>query len=181
MDQILMNLAVNSRDAMPRGGRLTIGTGNVAPDVSYARQHPGVEPGRYVMLAVSDTGHGMTPEVRNRLFEPFFTTKAPGKGTGLGLATVHGIVNQSGGHIFVYSEPGHGMSFNVYLPRTDAAEVAAPLPESAAAQLPRGSETVVLVEDEASLRELVRNASRPSDMRLSRTTRRECPRVLRTP
>jgi CheY-like chemotaxis protein len=108
------------------------------------------------MLAVSDTGHGMVPEVRNRIFEPFFTTKAPGKGTGLGLATAHGIVKQTGGHIFVYSEPGHGTSFKVYLPRTDTAEIAATAPESTPAQLPRGSETIVLVEDEASLRELIR-------------------------
>jgi two-component system cell cycle sensor histidine kinase/response regulator CckA len=151
-----MNLAVNARDAMPRGGRLTIETGNVALDEAYARQHAGVEPGGYVMLAVSDSGLGMTPEVRSRIFEPFFTTKDVGKGTGLGLATVHGIVKQSGGHIWVYSEPGHGTAFKIYLPRTDSPGLAAETLAPAQDEPPRGSETILLVEDEASLRELVR-------------------------
>ncbi len=156
IEQVLMNLAVNARDAMPRGGRLTLETANVDLDVTYARSRPGVEPGPHVMLAVSDTGHGIPPEVLDHIFEPFFTTKEEGKGTGLGLATVHGIVKQSGGHIFVYSEAEHGTTFKIYLPRLEEAVTAMEATPPVEAELPRGSETILLVEDEASLRSLVR-------------------------
>jgi PAS domain S-box-containing protein len=156
MEQVLMNLAVNARDAMPRGGRLTIETANMELDADYARSRPGVKPGPHVMLAVSDSGHGMDPEVLRQIFDPFFTTKEAGKGTGLGLATVHGIVKQSGGHIFVYSEPEHGTTFKVYLPRLEEAETVVEATAAHDAAVQRGSETVLLVEDEQSLRNIVR-------------------------
>jgi signal transduction histidine kinase/CheY-like chemotaxis protein len=155
IEQVLMNLAVNARDAMPRGGRLTIETANVDLDAMYARSRPGVEPGPHVMLAVSDTGHGLKQEILDHIFEPFFTTKEAGKGTGLGLATVHGIVKQSGGHVWAYSEPEHGATFKVYLPRVEGVG-ATPAPEKAEPELPRGAETVLLVEDEVGLREMIR-------------------------
>jgi CheY-like chemotaxis protein len=156
LEQIIMNLVVNARDALPAGGRISIETAVVELDETYAAVHSEVNAGRYAALTVSDNGTGMSPEVLSRVFEPFFTTKEQGRGTGLGLATVYGIVRQSGGHIQVYSEPGLGTSFKVYLPivRTEAppaeAEPSQPLPQGA-------GETILLVEDEPAVRGLVRD------------------------
>jgi two-component system cell cycle sensor histidine kinase/response regulator CckA len=154
LEQVIVNLAVNARDAMPRGGRLTIETARSELDQGYAAQHVGVVPGSHVMLAVSDTGGGMDSATQARIFEPFFTTKGPGKGTGLGLATVYGIVKQSGGHVRVYSELGAGTVFKIYLPRTEDAAEAVSL--AASLRLPTGTETVLLVEDEDDVRDLAR-------------------------
>ena len=157
IEQVILNLAINARDAMPRGGRLTIETANVDLDETYTRLHAEVHSGPHVMLAVMDTGVGMDAATQARLFEPFFTTKDSGKGTGLGLATVYGIVKQSGGHIAVYSEAGRGATFKVYLPRVEGAlEAGESVP--AAAPSSRGSETVLLVEHEPEVRELAREA-----------------------
>ncbi|MGA2593013.1 MAG: response regulator [Bryobacteraceae bacterium] len=155
LEQVIMNIVVNARDAMPGGGKLIIETANALVDQTYAGQNVDLKPGSYVVLAISDTGMGMDVETTAHLFEPFFTTKAPGKGTGLGLATAYGIVKQSGGAISIYSEPGHGTTVKVYLPSaqsktpTEAAEQASP------ASL-RGSETILLIEDEARVRKLIR-------------------------
>ena len=155
VEQVLMNLVVNARDAMPRGGMLTIETANVELDEGYARNHVGVAPGRYAMLAVTDTGCGMEKEIMDRIFDPFFTTKEFGKGTGLGLSTVYGIVNQSGGHIECDSKPGQGTTFRIYLPRAEAGPVreAEQAPEPVR---PGGGEHILVAEDETSVRELIR-------------------------
>ncbi len=153
IDQVIMNLAVNARDAMPTGGRLTIGTANVVLDDASARQLPGMKPGPHVRLTVSDTGVGMDRDVQAHIFEPFFTTKEQGKGTGLGLSTVFGIVRQSEGSIQVESAPGRGTTFRIHLPRTDAvAEVSAPPPPADPRAALRGTETILLVEDEEQVR-----------------------------
>ncbi len=167
VDQLILNLALNARDAMPEGGRLTLQTANIYLDATYAHRHLGARPGDYVMLAVIDTGTGMDAQTQARIFEPFFTTKGPGKGTGLGLATVFGIIRQSGGEIQVNSELGRGTSFRVYLPRADSVEPGPVTPSHAAVPSLRpvatsterpagsGTEIVLLVEDDRGVRELV--------------------------
>ena len=154
LEQVLMNLVVNARDAMPAGGRLSIRTSNSELSAEVAAATFNAPDGDYVMLSVSDTGTGMGREVQQRLFDPFFTTKDHGRGTGLGLSTVYGIVKQSGGEIYVYSEPGQGSTFKVYFPRF-ASDDQEPEEEVKSTEVPRGSETILLVEDDANLRGLV--------------------------
>jgi CheY-like chemotaxis protein len=152
-EQVILNLAVNARDAMPTGGKLTLRTANVELDEAYARSHIGVKPGPYALLTISDTGMGMTPEIKSRVFEPFFTTKDKGRGTGLGLSTVYGIVKQSQGNIWVHSQPGEGTTFEIYLPRAEE-EVSFLYRRGETAFPKPGNETVLLVEDEPSVKNL---------------------------
>ena len=153
IEQVIMNLAMNARDAMPGGGKLTLETANVTFGPDDLGRHPELKPGGYVMLAISDTGRGMSEGVKARAFEPFFTTKDVGQGTGLGLSTCYGIVKQSGGHINVYSEPGRGTTFKIYLPQVASLPLT-PVAPLESPELPRGTETILLVEDDPALREM---------------------------
>jgi len=168
IEQVIMNLAVNAKDAMPSGGKLTIETANVELDESYARSHVDVKQGHYVMFSVSDTGVGMSPEVRERIFEPFFTTKEKGKGTGFGLSTTYGIVKQSEGHIWVYSVQGKGTTFKIYLPRVNEPREAI-TEEILKEELPRGDETILIVEDEEEVRKLARKILEKQGYRILET------------
>jgi CheY-like chemotaxis protein len=153
VEQVVTNLAVNARDAMPEGGKLTVETRNVDLDREYTEHRTIVPPGRYVLLQVSDTGHGISSEHLPHIFEPFYTTKEQGKGTGLGLATIYGIVKQSGGFIWVYSQPGMGTTFKIYFPRVHRASENSPADtDNRIADAERGSETLLLVEDESAVR-----------------------------
>jgi CheY-like chemotaxis protein len=154
-EQVIMNLAVNARDAMPTGGKLTIETALAELDGTYTQAHWPATAGTFAMMAISDTGHGMDEQTRARIFEPFFTTKEVGKGTGLGLATVYGIVKQSGGFIWVYTEPGRGTTFKVYMPLAHT-EASVASPEVAGTTVPQGTEVVLLAEDSRGVRAAVR-------------------------
>jgi len=155
IEQVIMNLAVNARDAMPEGGKLLIETANVELDEAYARRHPPLVAGHYALLAVTDSGVGMDAETQAHIFEPFFTTKEKGKGTGLGLATVYGVVKQSGGYVWVYSEKNRGTTFKIYLPRVEE-DVDASRGMDVAGETPKGRETVLLAEDEDAVRDIAR-------------------------
>jgi len=152
----VLNLAINARDAMPQGGNLRLETMNSTIDADMARLEKGLAPGDYIRLSVSDTGVGMSPEIIARVFEPFFTTKAPGKGTGLGLATIFGFVTQSNGHVSVYSEVGEGTTIHIYLPRLTQTSTRQTVAESILTSASGGDETILLVEDDAALRAAVR-------------------------
>jgi nitrogen-specific signal transduction histidine kinase/ActR/RegA family two-component response regulator len=163
VEQVIMNLVVNARDAMPRGGKVTIETTDIFLGEGYSQEHRIVKPGAYVKLTISDTGCGMTQDVKSHLFEPFFTTKEKGKGTGLGLSTVYGIVKQSGGYVWVYSELGRGTTFKVYFPRQDQSGAEAHAePHAGYGAFPAGRETVLVVEDEELLRVLIRQVLQES-------------------
>jgi CheY-like chemotaxis protein len=153
LEQVIVNLVMNAAEAMPNGGKLTLETTNVLLDEESVGRHPELKPGAYVLLAVTDTGAGMSAEVKARVFEPFFTTKGVGEGTGLGLSTCYGIVKQSGGHLSVYSEPGRGTTFKIYLPQVEP-DAKIPLQRLDSPDLPRGTETILLVEDDPALREM---------------------------
>jgi signal transduction histidine kinase len=160
LESAMLNLALNARDAMPDGGRLTIELANKVLDEEYAGANVEIAPGSYVMLAISDTGHGMTPDVAARAFEPFFSTKPEGKGTGLGLSMVYGFVKQSGGHVKLYSEPSHGTTVRIYLPKATATEISRAEQIETPAEWPRGSATLLVVEDEPDVREIASKALR---------------------
>jgi signal transduction histidine kinase len=155
IEQVIMNMAINARDAMPNGGKLTLETANVSFDQESVGRYPELKPGDYVMLAITDTGTGMSEEVKARVFEPFFSTKDVGQGTGLGLSTCYGIIKQSGGHISVYSELARGTTFKIYLPQVEQ-QTKIPIERLASPDLPRGTETILLVEDDLALREMGR-------------------------